>query len=149
MRHIAVGALHVPNGTIDITDPCYDHDVWCRINNFKILPGKYKCFYNNNIEGRVTESYIIHCEHTDTLNRWRKTDYSIGVDAGLAGFFISPKPNYSNEAWQLFCNALEQGSVIKLSEQGFFTSSGYGDGEYEVRVKIFEKKVVAVKLVFL
>ena len=29
--------------TIDVTDPCYDDDVWCRLNDVKIVPGTYRC----------------------------------------------------------------------------------------------------------
>ena len=32
VREIVVGNLDIPNGKVDITDPCYDRDVWCRIN---------------------------------------------------------------------------------------------------------------------
>lgn len=28
---------------VDITDPCYDSDTWCRINNVKIKAGEYTC----------------------------------------------------------------------------------------------------------
>ena len=29
--------------SVDITDPCYDRDTWCRMNGVKIKPGNYKC----------------------------------------------------------------------------------------------------------
>ena len=30
-------------GSVDITDPCYDQGVWCRMNSVPIKPGKYTC----------------------------------------------------------------------------------------------------------
>lgn len=50
---------------------------------------------------------------------------SIGVDAGLAGFFHN-KPDYSDEAWSKFCDRIRHGDAW-LTEDGFYSSSGYGD----------------------
>ncbi|MBQ6518404.1 MAG: hypothetical protein IJI14_06775 [Anaerolineaceae bacterium] len=29
---------------IDITDPCYSRDVWCRMNDVEIESGEYGCY---------------------------------------------------------------------------------------------------------
>ena len=31
------------HGSVDITDPCYSRDVWCRMNDMKIKEGEYTC----------------------------------------------------------------------------------------------------------
>ena len=54
----------------------------------------------------------------------------IGVDAGLAGFFTD-KPDYSDEQWMELCNNLGTEDVW-IRPEGFFSSSGYGDGSYPV-----------------
>lgn len=46
-----VGYLSIDNGKIDITDPCYDRDVWCRVNDVEVVPGKYVCQIEKQNDG--------------------------------------------------------------------------------------------------
>ena len=39
---VKVGHIILGN-TVDVTDPCYDKDVWCRTTLHDMIPGKYKC----------------------------------------------------------------------------------------------------------
>ena len=39
------GYVSIPNGKVDVTDPCYNRDVWCRMNDVAIKPGDYRCRY--------------------------------------------------------------------------------------------------------
>ena len=39
MRKTKIGVMDF-HGSVDITDPCYDKDVWCRMNNVKISEGE-------------------------------------------------------------------------------------------------------------
>lgn len=62
----------------------------------------------------------------------------IAVDAGLAGFFCD-KPDYSDAEWGTFCDKLTRQDsdgghhVYDFPDiNGFFSSSGYGDGCYDV-----------------
>jgi hypothetical protein len=55
---------------------------------------------------------------------------NIGVDAGLAGFF-QDKPDYNREAWLKMCDKLINRTWM-ITDEGFFTESGYGDGCYDV-----------------
>ena len=92
-----VGVLNLEGGKIDITDPCYDNDVWCRINNVNVKPGKYNCYVNKDNSYRhqmIQEIRIVRQGSSKFANNWKIHGW-IGVDAGLAGFFISPKVNYS------------------------------------------------------
>ena len=43
-KHRFVGEFDIPDGLVDITDPCYDRTTWCAKNDFHIKPGKYKCY---------------------------------------------------------------------------------------------------------
>lgn len=40
MRKTKIGVMDF-HGSVDITDPCYNKDVWCRMNNVKISEGEY------------------------------------------------------------------------------------------------------------
>ena len=77
---------------------------------------------------------------------WRKTG-SIGVDAGLAGFFHN-KPDYSDEEWGRFCDRVRNGDAW-LIEDGFYSSSGYGDGCYGVYAYKQDGAITALELRFL
>ena len=39
MRKTKIGVMDF-HGSVDITDPCYNKDVWCRMNNVKISEGE-------------------------------------------------------------------------------------------------------------
>ena len=72
---------------------------------------------------------------------------SIGVDAGLAGFFHN-KPDYSDEEWGRFCDRVRNGDAW-LIEDGFYSSSGYGDGCYGVYAYKQDGAITALELRFL
>ena len=72
---------------------------------------------------------------------------SIGVDAGLAGFFHN-KPDYSDEEWGRFCDRVRNGDAW-LTEDGFYSSSGYGDGCYGVYAYKQDGAITALELRFL
>lgn len=155
------------NNTMDITDPSYDEDVWCRAS-MPIKNGIYDIYYTID-DCRIYSLYLVrkgielNVEEFD-LNKLHVC--SVGVDAGLCGFFDN-KDDYSDEAWRLICDAMLEledngyDSVFTLQElcdyipalhtllahkQGVFCSSGYGDGSYPVyadkTIGIFEIKFI-------
>lgn len=133
MRRKKIGVMDF-HGSVDITDPCYDKDVWCRMNDVKISDGEYTCnVWHHTDKGTYKDgtpySYIL----VGAIGIYRNGDIprqkdmekigSIGVDAGLAGFFHN-KPDYSDEAWSKFCDRIRHGDAW-LTEDGFYSSSGY------------------------
>jgi hypothetical protein len=140
-----VGKIQFNNGYVDITDPCYDMDTWCRMNHKAIKQGIYNCFIKTghpiSDEGRIAGIAILHESNGDKWPtcglKWEHYGI-IGVDAGLAGFF-EDKPDYEDKNWSAFCNFIyakpRQSFFIVNSNSpchvnGFFSDSGYGDGEY-------------------
>ena len=126
---------------IDATDPCYDKDIYCRVDDLEIVPGEYSC-----VTWMYKDTFMINGkEYTDKrvgiigiyLNGIIPTQKimeevgNIGVDAGVAGFFEN-KPDYTDEQWNKLCNMMS--SDCKKSawiiKEGFFSYSGYGDGGY-------------------
>lgn len=135
-----IGTITIPKGitSIDITDPCYDKDTWCRIKT-KIIPGKYNAWIWMK-GGRIFKTALIKAKidiNKETV--YQKEIGFIGVDAGLAGYFVD-KPDYNDKQWQEICDWIYQGDAVAWyhSSQapmnciGFFTRTGYGDGEYSV-----------------
>ena len=142
------GTIKFNSGFVDITDPCYDNDMyWCRLR--KELPvGEYK--YEANIDDcgdwgkRVTS---IRIQRKDWKgHHTTKLIGHIDVDAGLAGFFDN-KPDYNrispeHDEWvDDVCTDFlfkQDGQVYEahcdnaMRCEGVFAESGYGDGEYPV-----------------
>lgn len=124
------------NGKVDITDPGYDHETWCRINDVEILPGAYECFIkvlnDQQTRGWGERVATIGIRHLGSKAGKLKPLGSIGVDAGLAGFFENKK-DFTFDEWMEFCEKLgNHEQMAWMMYDGFFSSSGYGDGMYTV-----------------
>lgn len=154
------GKFNFTEGLISVTDPCYDSDTWCRLDNIKVIPGTYKCIsYVVPKEGSgqwdagrtMIAQICLEGHNSPQQNAKRKRLGSIGVDAGLAGFYQN-KPDYTNEEWSNFCDSFydskgnDKGYLI--TEHGFCTSSGYGDGEYDVYAYECKDGIYCVEIEF-
>lgn len=172
-RHL-VGQIKIPDGLVDITDPCYDRDVWCRMNDVKVMPGTYNCYaylgtdkdwgkrcWIAQIVVDDSSSYYssIAEERIQSGRSWR-TIGEIGVDAGLAGFF-NHKPDFDDNEWdavwmQKPCKECEEAYIQEFSRNeqtqtggdGFWTRSGCGDGCYSVHAIRENRKIIALEIRF-
>lgn len=143
-------------GSVDITDPCYDQGVWCRMNSVPIKPGKYTCIIwrqreRFKIDGEPHVSDIvgiigIYLEGIIPPQKSMEWIGNIGVDAGLAGFFHD-KPDFTDAQWTAFCDQIKTGDAW-LTDLGFFSVSGYGDGAYKVFAAKTGNEVTALEIRF-
>ena len=137
MRRKKIGVMDF-HGSVDITDPSYDRDTWCRMNDVKIKKGDYTCvvWYHTDKGNYDGKPYCykqvgiigIYLNGVIPVQKAMKEIGSIGVDAGLAGFFHD-KPDYE----QLLDNPEEEvrGTVKELAEkygQDVMTMVGFLDG---------------------
>ena len=126
-----IGKL-ILDGSVDITDPCYNKEVWCRMT-VDCEPGEYKGYVEMSNEGewgiRVSSISIFKGDKIWGIEEMENIG-SIGVDAGLAGFFNN-KPDFSDGEWGELCKAISKGDAWNMYN-GIFSSSGYGDGMYYV-----------------
>lgn len=163
-----VGTIRLPDGLVDITDPGYDRDVWCRMNNVEVMPGTWNCYAytgdHPSFGRRVWIAQIVIADgpydefaedRIHSGKSWR-TIGEIGVDAGLAGFF-SHKPDFGCEEWHRLCDMMsgirketDKGVYMKKFDtgDGFWTDSGIGDGGYSVHAIRFNRKIVALEIRF-
>ena len=142
---------------VDITDPGYDRDVWCRLNGIKIKAGNYKCVvwmhpdtvvYDGKEYDDTRVAIIgIYLDGLIPSENYMEEIGEIGVDAGLAGFFNN-KPDYDNDQWDEFCNSIRNGDAW-IKEEGFFSSSGYGDGSYPVSAFKMNDEITALEIRFI
>ena len=169
-----VGTIDFGNGEIRISDPCYSLDVWCQIDNVHVLPGNYRCYayegrhkdWGNRIwinqivsADPVAESFVE--ERLHDKNAWEEIG-SIGVDAGLAGFIASGVDFSDDEIWDDLCRSMhdddgpfhlktsvEDAYILDQGNQkAFFTSSGLGDGVYDVYAMKMNDMIVALEIRF-
>ena len=144
LNKLVVGTIDLPQGKVDITDPCYAKDVWCRMNGVKIAGGTYECVVWKQERLSYTDpsqTYSVNGAIGIYLNGdvpdIEDMGYigEIGVDSGMAGFF-QDKPDYPNAEWSEFCDMLGLGrrnhEGVWLTENGFFSLTADGDGGYDV-----------------
>ena len=142
---------------ISITDPGYDKDVWCRINNYDLPAGEYNCIVE--VGQRVEAISIISSEYDyfdDELEE--RLIGEIGVDAGLASFF-QDKPDFTNSEWREFCDNMFHSGEYQTNTpnvymydgvwKGFWSESGWGDGGYDVYELSLPGEVSGLKVVFI
>lgn len=156
MKKKTIGKMKL-QGCVDITDPCYSKDVWCRMNGVKVKPGEYTCvvWYQNedNTAGdsacKIVGIIGIYLAGVIPTQKSMERIGNIGVDAGLAGFFHN-KPDFSNEEWKSFCDKLWKNDTSAwLDSYGFYSASGYGDGEYDVYAFKANGEIVSLEIRFL
>lgn len=168
LERILVGQINLHSGVVDITDPCYNKDVWCRMQT-EVKPGTYNCYSYVGEDAdwgkRVWLNQIVIADDADSVateekvskNRsWRNIG-KIGVDAGLAGFF-DEKPDFGDEEWDSLCDWMlddEKNSACSSyikdfnGKDGFWTTSGIGDGGYDVfAIRNTKGQIVALEIRF-
>lgn len=146
--------LKLPKGFVDITDPGYDSDVLLRYNSLEVKQGNYLCWYavvNKGADkGRIARCGIVHTDYILERDLRHSHFGNISVDSGLAGFFVSPKHDYNDTEWKDFCDTFcTTNPVAQVIKEGFFTSSGIGDGWYPIYVHKKDKKIISVQLRFI
>lgn len=129
------------HGSVDITDPCYDRDILCRINDVKIKQGVYTCMVSYRNESYEYNGETHTATHTRLIgiylngavpsSRDMEDIGDIGVDTGMAGFFHN-KPDYDENAWTEFCKNAPPTLHVYLEDVGFFCGALDGDGVYPV-----------------
>ena len=153
------------SGKVIASDPCYERKTWCMAEDISIKPGKYNAFIVKEDEKdfgiRVSSIIIVHSEYMISANsKWVPYPATIGVDSGQCGIFddnIYPVDGSDQGEWNdnnSFygeCCALtlsdKHGGILR-SQKGFVSSSGYGDGSYELFSVINNMERVALMLDF-
>lgn len=138
------GTIALPDN-VDITDPSYDEDVWCRINNFPISAGTYEC-YTITADDDETGGWGERIARIGI--RKAKADHferkgMIGVDCGMAGFFNCDNRVPFTEL------AVGNSDPVYLTENAFFSDSGFGDGGYDVYAGYHDGEITEVYIEFI
>ena len=144
-------------GTVVVSDPCYDRDVWCMQTGSPVKPGRYEALalYSDEEDwgNRVANLVLVHEDHRGAPPKaWKPIESTIGVDSGQCGIFddsIYPeeKDHTGRDTFYDECCSitLAKGNAgILRNGKGVVSSSGYGDGSYELYAKSDGEQYVAL-----
>lgn len=172
LKESLIEIREITAGKIDITDPCYSRDDSFRINDVALSAGKYKliCFKGWEYEQdelaemgiTATESELNDLRHrifsimmkkpscknaSFSSKRWEQIG-QIGVDSGMAGFFWGLDGFADDDEYFDFIAELDDNDGIMVSDRGFYCSSGYGDGIYDVFAIKQNNGIIALRIDF-
>ena len=155
------GKRHFDATPVTVTDPCYSKGTWCTVDT-TIPEGDYRLglwrtnhWYANDetkkheYYTRVSRAFILkdNVRFGDYRRLHRVDIGEAGVDAGLCGFYQN-KPDYDDDGWYTFCQKLHNRDYL-ITDEGFCTSSGWGDGCYPVYQLVNEAgTVVGLEVVY-
>ena len=157
------GIFETTSGKIRVCDPCYNKGVKSAV--LKVLPGKYIATaeikeITNGFGERVNWLSICHQDYSRVAANQLMPEVDVGVDSGQAGFFDEEHypdgestGDYEdlNSFYGKACSITlqdEKGGII--DNFGVVSSSGYGDGVYDLYVgKNSENQIVSAGIKFL
>jgi hypothetical protein len=151
-----------------VSDPCYPlNEQFGPVLLDNVLEGEYHTFVEHTKpgawEGRISRLFAVHSNHYKNYKHlsWWKQDQTIGVDSGQAGIFtldsyrndkvFTGKQNNFNkdESWYgHICDRTLSKEQWGTYENGVVSSSGFGDGEYELWLAKEDEKVIAIAINF-
>lgn len=131
-----IGEFMLASGTMGAGDPCYGG----ASQSFPALNGLWEVAveYTHDFWGRRVMSLLVSNKNGRPVGGYNDLGH-INVDSGQAGFFdIKIEDLLNEEYYDQICNLTlseNQGGVIQA---GAFTSTGYGDGSYDLKVRYDE-----------
>jgi hypothetical protein len=167
-----LGHFEVTTGEVVVSDPCYNLGTWCQARLNNVQNGQWNTVIEKIDDGdfgvRVSSLLAYTGREPVGANEFElRDDSSIGVDSGQAGIFdISAYRNddlakttrflsesrqeEDGEEWySSCCDATCSEDDAGVIVGGVVSSSGYGDGSYELYTVTKEDKVVAIKILFI
>jgi len=158
-----LGTFEVEEGTLIVSDPCYNLGLWCQgeIQNTKL--GTWNAYARHGKshfgDNRVWELVIIHQNYPESLTSkmTEDTDIDVGVDSGQAGFFDKNtfhggEDSWGEDGWYDLCcrTTLDTTKSAGVINGGCVSSSGYGDGGYSCFVtRDGTSEVIGAKIIFI
>lgn len=153
------------SGKVVASDPCYNRDVWCMTTDIAVKAGRYVTYIIKKDEKRfgvrVAAIMAVHEDYTESLvTEWEPYGCFLGVDSGQCGIFddtVYPQSGedggeyYDEKSFYGECCKLtlgrKQGGILK-TRNGIVSSSGYGDGSYELLCQNHEGECIALMIDF-
>lgn len=160
-----------------ISDPCYTIPTWCQVILNNVLPGEYRVFCKKHDSGdwgvRNSMLLAVHKDHEFSKLKWdlESSRGIIGVDSGQAGifdlayyrrddvevpmgdgdstFFGEEFDREDGDKWyRHICSHTLGKNGWGSYDNGVVSSSGFGDGGYDLFVARHYGKVIAIAIEF-
>ena len=170
---IELGTFELESGELIVSDPCYHSDselssLHGRLSHAK--NGRWQARVKKAVAGdwgnRCIELIINHETSYADISSWNKTEALIGVDSGQTGFFDVQHFGESADVpkgfeaekdlidptdlwYSLCCRQTLSELGAGVVPFGVVSSSGLGDGGYELYSHEVNGKTVAARLVFI
>lgn len=164
MKKITLGS------SVVVSDPCYELGTWCQAVIKNVLPGTYytdvETSDQRNWGLRISELIVLHEDHFNKTP-FTQTNYNIGVDSGQCGVFdletyrndfysksLGIKPYFDvkddgDEFYNRMCTLTLSEDSWGTYEKGVVSSSGFGDGSYNLFILEYDNKIVGFRIVFI
>jgi hypothetical protein len=152
---LQLGNFMVESGEILVCDPCYDDAEHMHIT----LPAHNGKWWTSieRYEDRISRLYAV-LDKTQLILTPRDVGVA-GVDSGQMGIYDKPYFNNQDKVeggianfkdWYLMCCDRTLGDVgAGLIPHGVVSSSGWGDGAYQVRADYCGRKIIYVEIIFI
>jgi hypothetical protein len=155
-----------------VSDPCYSVPTWCQHKLTGVLPGTYvtSAFRTKNTGGwgeRTAALVAIHEDYLEDTLSWRSVSgATIGVDSGQCGIFsmdtyrkdevFMEKPKFGlfgkvegGDIWYgHMCDRTLSDTQWGTYDNGVVSSSGFGDGTYNLLVAKHKGQIVGIAIDF-
>lgn len=150
--------FEVTSGFVNLSDPCYDNDVWCGEFHVPAINGKWTVELETSDQGdwgtRVKgwKATLVD-SHEPTSG---KTYDSLGVDSGQFGIFdesiydsntsYDDKDKFYGMCCETTTSENRGGTIMN---QGFVSKTGFGDGGYVGKGEFAGGKLCAFSVEFI
>ncbi len=165
---IEIGKFEIASGEAIISDPCYTPDSFCEYR-LECQKGQYTAFVLKKDAGnwgeRIFELEAILSSKASSSNWKEVPNIGIGVDSGQAGIFDATKyckdefiteSDFGSEPWDCDGPFYSACGSHTLSDKhagvlsfGAVSSSGYGDGAYELQILEDGEGIYGMKIIFI
>lgn len=154
-----------------VSDPCYSLGTWCMAVVEGVKAGVYHAIVTKKDMDewgiRCSALKVVHAEYAKHDHDWVKTEHEIGVDSGQAGVFdfdsfrndeqklniesaFTPNENEKGDVWYTkMCGLTNSDNRWGTYPNGVVSSSGIGDGGYDLYVSVVKGEVVGMAIDFL
>lgn len=139
--------FEVASGKVVFGDPCYPTNPV-----YPARKGEWTAHVVTSDEGswgnRVKKVVVHHVDFNPADPKIRVLEEGFSVDSGQAGVFDCD--SYGGDAfYDMCCKETLSKRGWGYLDEGFVTSSGYGDGWYEAEIQTLGGKAVCVELTFI
>lgn len=139
--------FEVTSGKVVLGDPCYDTNP-----SYPAKSGSWTAHVvmsdGASWGSRVSRVVVHHVDFNPADPKLRSFQEHFSVDSGQAGVFDFGSYGV-DDFYDLCCKKTLSRQQYGYMEDGFVTSSGYGDGTYEANVHTVGGKAVCIELEFI